>query len=77
MKKILGYLFYPIGVLFVLSFIGNVTRSFQAETTIGIAERVAALLISVGLAFVFFKYAKKWTKKKSSVKSEIDSIGKE
>jgi len=77
MKKVFGYLFYLLGVLFVMSFIGNIMRGFQAESGIEIFERIAALLFAGGLAFVFFKYANKWTRKKKPVKSEIDNIGDE
>ena len=66
-KKILGYLFYLLGVLFIMSFIGGVFSWFQMPSDVaGIekAERIFAIILAGVLVKVFFKYANKWTSNK-------------
>ena len=77
-KKILGYFFYLLGALCVLSFIGNLMRWFQASnltSAIQKGERFGAMVFAGVLAYLFFKYARKWTNKKTN--SEINDIGNE
>ncbi len=45
-------------------------------STIGMIEDLTALILSGVLAYVFFKYANKWTAKKTE-NLEIDEIGKQ
>jgi hypothetical protein len=78
LKKILGYLFYLLGIIFSMSVLGNIMSLMsgrRSETTIEKFENLFALVIAGVLAYVLFKYAKKWTTKKS--KDEIEEIGEE
>ena len=72
-KKVLGYLFYVFGVFFTLSVIGNLMRFF-VKRDVGTFETIFAILFAGFLAYVFFKYAVKWTKKKPKI--EIEDIGR-
>ncbi|MEM5564990.1 hypothetical protein WNY78_07735 [Psychroserpens sp. AS72] len=77
-KIILGYLFLFLGILCVLSFIGNIFSLLigrKGTSSTESFEVIGAIVITAILCFVFFKYGHKWTKKKSKVKDEIDSIG--
>ncbi|MFT4610998.1 MAG: hypothetical protein ACJA1H_000602 [Glaciecola sp.] len=77
-KKILGYFFFVLGILCILSFIGNVISLIigrKGETTTEFHELIMAILITVFLGFLFFKYGYKWTKKKPNTTDEIDHIG--
>nr|WP_321228020.1 hypothetical protein [uncultured Psychroserpens sp.] len=77
-KKILGYLFLLFGILCVFSFIGNVIGLFigrKGTSTTESFEIIGAIVITAILGYLFFKYGNKWTRKKSKVKDEIDSIG--
>ncbi len=75
-KKILGYLFYLLGILCVLSVVGNILNILTgniSETTIGKVENLFALLFAGFLAYIFFKNGNKFLKKKP--KDEIEQIG--
>lgn len=76
-KKVLGYLFYVFGVFFTLSVIGNLMRFFVKRDfgpDVGTFETIFAILFAGFIAYVFFKYAVKWTKKKPKI--EIEDIGR-
>lgn len=78
-KKIIGYVFFLLGILCVLSFIGNIISLIigrRRNTNTEFYEIVAALVITVFLGFIFFKYGYKWTKLKPQDIDDIDSIGK-
>ncbi|WP_047545792.1 hypothetical protein [Psychroserpens sp. Hel_I_66] len=77
-KKILGYLFLFFGILCVLSFIGNIVSLIigrKGASTTETFEFIGAIVMTIVLGYVFFKYGSKWTRKKSKVKDEINSIG--
>lgn len=78
-KKILAYLFRLLGILCVLSVIGNImgllTGKLTGTTNIEKVEYLGALFLAGLLAYVFFKYSNKWLRKKQN--NEIDNIGKE
>ncbi|WP_026755342.1 hypothetical protein [Sediminibacter sp. Hel_I_10] len=71
-KKILAYVFFLLGILCILSIIGNVISLIigRKEPTY---EIISAVLMAGTFAFVLFKYGLKWTSKKQT--SEIDHIG--
>ena len=72
-KKILGYLFYLLGILCVMSVIGNIMGFLsgkEVDTNIQLLEEVFALVLAGFLSYVFFKYGKKWTSKNKATKKE-------
>jgi len=78
-KKIIGYVFFLLGILCVLSFIVNIISLIigrRGNTNTEFYEIVAAVVITVFLDFIFFKYCYKWTKRKPQDIDDIDSIGK-
>jgi len=79
LKKVLGYFLYPLGLVFSLSFIGNIMSLiyFNLPDSFGRrAENIGSIILALIFAILCFKYARKWTKKKPQA-IEIDEIGKE
>ena len=78
-KKILAYFLRFLGILFVLSIIGNVmgllTGKLIGTSTVEKFENLTALVLAGFLVYICFKYSNKLFKKKP--KDEIEDIGKE
>lgn len=79
MKKVIGFILFPLGVLLIISFIGNI----YVWITNGIPEANAnkfaglmALVMTVVFTVFCFKYGIKWTKKYTKV-AAIEEIGNE
>lgn len=76
-KKILAYLFRFLGILCILSIIGNIMGLLSGKlfrtSTVEKFENIGALFLAGFLAYIFFKYSNKWLRKKP--KNEIDDIG--
>lgn len=62
MKTVFGYLLRLLGIIFSLSFIGNILNLIKGnfpESTIGKVETFTALILAVILAYLCFKYGNK------------------
>lgn len=76
-KTVLGILFYVLALFFILSFIGIIIQIVAIENFIIDGPVIAAILLDIFLAYIFIKYAIKWTiKKKPNEIPNIDDIGK-
>jgi len=77
LKKVLGYLFYALGILFVLGVIfGSIPKVFSSFLTKEfsyILGQLLGLFFTSFIIYILFKYGRKWTKKQP--KLEIDSLG--
>lgn len=77
-KRILGFVLFPLGILFIISFIGNIYVLLSTgipDTNLGKYAVLMALVMTVVFVTLCFKYGIKWTKKQP--KLEVDNIGKE
>ncbi len=71
-RKIIGYVFYLLSVIFILSIIGQIISLSIGRTSFKITS-VFSILLSIFLIYIFLKYAREWTKPK--VIEEIHKIG--
>ncbi len=69
MKKVLGYLFYVLGILSTMSLLGNIMEMSPNNNLNVPASKInnmPTLVILFIMATVFFIFAIKWTRNKKS-----------
>lgn len=77
MKKILGYIFYILGLFFTVSVYGQILMINEEAISKGKEViSIITLIVSIILIFVFFYFGYKWTRKKIE-KPNVDDIGEE
>jgi len=79
LKRILGFILFPLGLLFIISFAGNIYVLISTgvpHTNMGKYGSLMALVMSLVFIVFCFKYGIKWTAKKQKTVA-IEEIGKE
>ena len=78
-KRVFGFILFPLGILFIISFAGNIYVLINLGvpyTNMGKYGSLMALVMSLVFVVFCFKYGIKWTTKQQKTIA-IEEIGKE